>query len=74
MKFTTNRPRSVTLAFHQEKTGQLRNEASLYFVSLRSLSDSMGRLGLSRVKMNALRAPLTGRAARRGMSVTFFAG
>ena len=37
----------------------LRNEASLNFVSLRSQLDSEGRRGLSRIKMNALRAPLT---------------
>ena len=37
----------------------LRNEASLNFVSLRSHIDSVGRRGPSRIKMNALRAPLT---------------
>ncbi len=37
----------------------LRNEASLNFVSLRSHLDSVGRRGPSRIKMNALRAPLT---------------
>jgi hypothetical protein len=37
----------------------LRNEASLNFVSLRSQLDSVGRRGPSRIKMNALRAPLT---------------
>ena len=37
----------------------LRNEASLNFVSLRSHVDSVGRRGPSRIKMNALRAPLT---------------
>jgi hypothetical protein len=37
----------------------LGNEASLKFVSLRSQVDSVGRRGPSRVKMNALRAPLT---------------
>jgi len=36
-----------------------RNEASLNFVSLRSHVDSEGRRGPSRIKMNALRAPLT---------------
>ena len=36
-----------------------RNEASLNFVSLRSHIDSVGRRGPSRIKMNALRAPLT---------------
>ena len=37
----------------------LWNEASLNFVSLRSHIDSVGRRGPSRIKMNALRAPLT---------------
>jgi hypothetical protein len=37
----------------------LGDEASLKFVSLRSEVDSVGRGGPSRVKMNALRAPLT---------------
>jgi hypothetical protein len=38
---------------------QLRNEAPLNFVSLRSLVDGVGWGALSRVEMNALRAPLT---------------
>ena len=38
---------------------QLRNEAPLNFVSLRSRVDGVGWGALSRVKMNALRAPLT---------------
>jgi hypothetical protein len=38
------------------KTEQLRNEASLNFVSLRSLFHYVSRLGLSRVEMNARRA------------------
>jgi hypothetical protein len=46
------------------ETGLPRNEASLNFVSLRSLCDSMWGRGLSRVQMNALRAPLTALAAR----------
>ena len=37
----------------------LGNEASLKFVSLRSQVDAEGRGAPSRVKMNALRAPLT---------------
>jgi hypothetical protein len=41
------------------KNELLRNEASLNCVSLRSLVYSVGRIGLSRVEMNALRAPLT---------------
>lgn len=36
-----------------------RNEASQKLVSLRSHIDSVGRRGPSRIKMNALRAPLT---------------
>ncbi len=38
---------------------QLRNEAPLNFVSLRSLVDGIGSGVLSRVEMNALQAPLT---------------
>jgi len=38
---------------------QLRNEAPLNFVSLRPLVDGVGSGVLSRVEMNALRAPLT---------------
>ena len=38
---------------------QLRNEAPLNFVSLRSLAHCVGSGVLSRVQMNALRAPLT---------------
>lgn len=45
------------------KTGQLRNEASLNFVSLRSRFHYVARRGLSRVEMNALRAPLTALSA-----------
>jgi hypothetical protein len=45
------------------KTEQLRNEASLYFVSLRSRVHCVARRGLSRVEMNALRAPLTALSA-----------
>jgi len=37
----------------------LRNEAPLNFVSLRSRVDGVGSGVLSRVEMNALRAPLT---------------
>ena len=43
----------------QKRLCPLRNEASLNFVSLRSHVDSVGRRGPSRIKMNALRAPLT---------------
>ena len=43
----------------KEKLSPLGNEASLNFVSLRSHFNSVGRRGLSRVEMNALRAPLT---------------
>jgi hypothetical protein len=41
------------------ESSPLRNEASLNFVSLRSLADAVGWGALSRVEMNALRAPLT---------------
>jgi hypothetical protein len=39
------------------KTEQFRNQASLNFVSLRTLLHDIGRFGLSRVEMKALRAP-----------------
>jgi len=41
------------------ESSQLRNEAPLNCVSLRSLVDGVGSGGLSRVEMNAPRAPLT---------------
>jgi hypothetical protein len=50
----------------------LRNEASLNFVSLRSQLDSVGRRGPSRIKMNALRAPLTALYASNGRMTVFF--
>jgi hypothetical protein len=50
----------------------LRNEASLNFVSLRSQLDSVGRRGPSRIKMNALRAPLTALYASNGRTTVFF--
>ena len=43
---------------------QLGNEAALNFVSLRSLVDGVGSGALSRVEMNALRAPLTALPSR----------
>src|SRR6516162_2136124 len=43
----------------------LRNEAQLNCVSLRSRFDGVARRGLSRVEMNALRAPLTALSAPR---------
>ena len=43
---------------------QLRNEAPLNFVSLRSLVDGVASRALSRVEMNALRAPLTALLSR----------
>ena len=42
-----------------QKQEQPRNEAQLHFVSLRSQFHYGAREGLSRVEMNALRAPLT---------------
>jgi hypothetical protein len=46
------------------KTEQLTNEASLNCASLRSRVHYVARRGLSRVEMNALRAPLTALSAR----------
>src|SRR5215472_1753579 len=43
----------------------LRNDARLNCVSLRSRFDGVARRGLSRVEMNALRAPLTAPSAPR---------
>ena len=48
-----------------------RNEASLNFVSLRSHFDSVGRRGPSRIKMNALRAPLTALYVSNGREIVF---
>jgi hypothetical protein len=48
------------------ESSQLRNEAPLNFVSLRSLVDGVGSGALSRVEMNALRAPLTALLSREG--------
>ena len=50
----------------------LRNEASLNFVSLRSHFDSGRRRGPSRIKMNALRAPLTALYVAIRRKVVFF--
>jgi hypothetical protein len=50
----------------------LRNEASLNFISLRSQLDSVGRRGPSRIKMNALRAPLTALHVSNGRTHVFF--
>ena len=46
------------------ESSQLGNEAPLNFVSLRSLAHCVGSGGLSRVQMNALRAPLTALPSR----------
>ena len=51
------------------ETCQIRNEASLNFVSLRSLVDGVGSGALSRVEMNALRAPLTALLNQEGKCV-----
>ena len=48
---------------------QLGNEAALNFVSLRSLADGAGWEALSRVEMNALRAPLTALPSREDKCV-----
>ena len=55
----------------EEKLSPLRNEASLNFVSLRSHFNSVGRRGLSRVEMNALRAPLTTLYVSADMEIFF---
>ena len=55
----------------KKKLGPLRNEASLNFVSLRSQFDSVRRRGLSRVEMNALRAPLTSLYVSAEMEIVF---
>lgn len=49
----------------------LWNEASLNFVLLRSHIDSVGRRGPSRIKMNALRAPLTALYVSDGREIAF---
>jgi hypothetical protein len=49
----------------------LWNEAQLHFVSLRSWAHCGGRGGLSRVEMNALRAPLTALPAQPETCVSF---
>jgi len=51
------------------ESSQLRNEAPLNFVSLRSLVDGVGSGALSRVEMNALRAPLTALPSREDKCV-----
>jgi hypothetical protein len=48
---------------------QLRNEAPLNFVSLRSSVDDVDWGTLSRVEMNALRAPLTALPSREDKCV-----
>ena len=53
----------AVLEFKRERH-PLRNEASLNFVSLRSPVDGVGSGALSRVEMNALRAPLTALPSR----------
>ena len=55
----------------KEKLSPLGNEASLNFVSLRSHFNSVGRRGLSRVEMNALRAPLTTLYVSAEMEIVF---
>src|SRR3981189_1470851 len=55
----------------KEKLSPLGNEASLNFVSLRSHFNSVGRRGLSRVEMNALRAPLTALYVSAEMEIFF---
>jgi hypothetical protein len=57
----------------QPKENRTTRERSFTeFRSPRSLCDFLGRLELSRVKMNALRAPFTALPVRREMCVHFF--
>jgi len=51
------------------ESSPLRNEAPLNFVSLRSLVHGVGWGALSRVEMNALRAPLTALPSREDKCV-----
>ena len=51
------------------ESSPLRNEASLNFVSLRSLVHGVGWGALSRVEMNALQAPLTALPSREDKCV-----
>ena len=53
------------------KSEQLRNEASLNCASLRSRVHCVARRGLSRVEMNALRAPLTALSALKEKCFSF---
>ena len=53
------------------KSEQLRNEASLNCASLRSRVHYVARRGLSRVEMNALRAPLTALPVPKGICRLF---
>jgi hypothetical protein len=68
-------PRSSTTLRRMErkeiKSEQLRNEASLNCASLRSRVHYVARRGLSRVEMNALRAPLTALSAPAGKCCHF---
>jgi len=54
-----------------QKQEQPRNEAQLHFVSLRSQFHYGARGGLSRVEMNALRAPLTALPVPKGICRLF---
>ena len=56
---------------NRERLCPLRNEAPLNFVSLRSLVDGVGSGALSRVEMNALRAPLTALYVSNGREIAF---
>ena len=59
---------AVVLELSRE-SWQLRNEAPLNFVSLRPLVDGVGWEALSRVEINALRAPLTALPSREDKCV-----
>src|SRR5262249_55336346 len=55
----------------KQKRNQPRNEAQLHFVSLRSQFHYGARGELSRVEMNALRAPLTALPVPKGICRLF---
>src|SRR5947209_14529975 len=76
VRFSYSKPSAVACTGfggepNEEKAELPGNEASLNFVSLRSLCNFVGRLGPSRVKINALRAPLTALPVRGGCVCVF---
>ena len=76
VRFSYSKPSAVACTGfggepNEEKAELPGNEASLNFVSLRSLCNFVGRLGPSRVKINALLAPLTALPVRGGCVCVF---